>query len=243
MTSKKCFSAFAPTNSLNSSRRSTDETAPTDIEEGEILPTKIEEISQRLALHEQYLQYYFQLLQNSTSSTEQQNEPLDLTMKKSAGDAQLDDSQCLESFSPTNSSSERSFLSADDYSTEKRKTWTNSFTDDLFTCDICEKTFNKASSLARHKYEHSGVRPFICDLCQKAFKHKHHLAEHRRLHTGEKPFQCGKCFKRFSHSGSFSQHMNHRYKYCRLYQNEVDQSAGSNETINDNSDEQAILHE
>ncbi|CAF4600872.1 unnamed protein product, partial [Rotaria magnacalcarata] len=51
------------------------------------------------------------------------------------------------------------------------------------SCDICDKSFNKQSSLARHKYEHSGVRPFICDICKKAFKHKHHLAEHRRLHT------------------------------------------------------------
>ena len=25
-----------------------------------------------------------------------------------------------------------------------------------FACDQCEKTFNKQSSLARHKYEHSG---------------------------------------------------------------------------------------
>jgi zinc finger homeobox protein 1/2 len=83
---------------------------------------------------------------------------------------------------------------------------------------MCDKRFSKQSSLARHKYEHSGkekyfiilnkkkifflgVRPFVCDVCTKAFKHKHHLAEHRRLHTGEKPFQCTKCFKRFSHSG------------------------------------------
>lgn len=53
--------------------------------------------------------------------------------------------------------------------------------------------------------------------CPKAFKHKHHLTEHKRLHSGEKPFQCVKCLKRFSHSGSYSQHMNHRYSYCKPY--------------------------
>ncbi|XP_065567469.1 zinc finger E-box-binding homeobox protein zag-1-like [Artemia franciscana] len=84
-----------------------------------------------------------------------------------------------------------------------------------FGCDQCDKTFAKQSSLARHKYEHSGQRPYQCDLCPKAFKHKHHLTEHKRLHSGEKPFQCQKCFKRFSHSGSYSQHMNHRYSYCK----------------------------
>uniref|UniRef100_A0AC35U6C8 Homeobox domain-containing protein n=1 Tax=Rhabditophanes sp. KR3021 TaxID=114890 RepID=A0AC35U6C8_9BILA len=85
----------------------------------------------------------------------------------------------------------------------------------LFACDQCEKTFGKQSSLARHKYEHSGQRPYKCDVCEKAFKHKHHLTEHKRLHSGEKPFQCDKCLKRFSHSGSYSQHMNHRYSYCK----------------------------
>ncbi|XP_077435543.1 zinc finger E-box-binding homeobox 2-like isoform X2 [Vanacampus margaritifer] len=61
----------------------------------------------------------------------------------------------------------------------------------------------------------SGKRPHNCHVCQKAFKHKHHLIEHSRLHSGEKPYQCDKCGKRFSHSGSYSQHMNHRYSYCK----------------------------
>ncbi|XP_078545112.1 zinc finger E-box-binding homeobox 1-like [Lissotriton helveticus] len=85
----------------------------------------------------------------------------------------------------------------------------------LYACDICDKTFQKSSSLLRHKYEHTGKRPHQCEICQKAFKHKHHLIEHSRLHSGEKPYQCNKCGKRFSHSGSYSQHMNHRYAYCR----------------------------
>lgn len=86
-----------------------------------------------------------------------------------------------------------------------------------FICDQCDKAFAKQSSLARHKYEHSGQRPYKCVDCPKAFKHKHHLTEHKRLHSGEKPFQCSKCLKRFSHSGSYSQHMNHRYSYCKPY--------------------------
>ncbi|KAJ8259377.1 hypothetical protein COCON_G00183890 [Conger conger] len=84
----------------------------------------------------------------------------------------------------------------------------------LYACDICDKTFQKSSSLLRHKYEHTGKRPHECKICRKAFKHKHHLIEHSRLHSGEKPYQCDKCGKRFSHSGSYSQHMNHRYAYC-----------------------------
>nr|XP_032822982.1 zinc finger E-box-binding homeobox 2-like isoform X1 [Petromyzon marinus] len=84
-----------------------------------------------------------------------------------------------------------------------------------FACDLCDKTFHKSSSLLRHKYEHTGKRPHQCEVCNKAFKHKHHLIEHSRLHSGEKPYRCDRCGKRFSHSGSYSQHMNHRYSYCR----------------------------
>nr|XP_014348335.1 PREDICTED: zinc finger E-box-binding homeobox 2-like [Latimeria chalumnae] len=87
--------------------------------------------------------------------------------------------------------------------------------DGLYACELCDKTFQKSSSLLRHKYEHTGKRPHQCNICKKAFKHKHHLIEHSRLHSGEKPYQCNKCGKRFSHSGSYSQHMNHRYAYCR----------------------------
>ncbi|XP_019134861.1 zinc finger E-box-binding homeobox 2a isoform X1 [Larimichthys crocea] len=85
----------------------------------------------------------------------------------------------------------------------------------MYACELCDKTFQKTSSLLRHKYEHTGKRPHQCQICKKAFKHKHHLIEHSRLHSGEKPYQCDKCGKRFSHSGSYSQHMNHRYSYCK----------------------------
>ncbi|TRY91010.1 hypothetical protein DNTS_023027 [Danionella cerebrum] len=85
----------------------------------------------------------------------------------------------------------------------------------MYACDLCDKIFQKSSSLMRHKYEHTGRRPHECPICNKAFKHKHHLIEHSRLHSGEKPYQCDKCGKRFSHSGSYSQHMNHRYSYCK----------------------------
>ncbi|KAM9844968.1 zinc finger E-box-binding homeobox 1 [Aulostomus maculatus] len=85
----------------------------------------------------------------------------------------------------------------------------------VYPCDLCSKVFQKGSSLLRHKYEHTGKRPHECVVCKKAFKHKHHLIEHSRLHSGEKPYQCNRCGKRFSHSGSYSQHMNHRYSYCK----------------------------
>uniref|UniRef100_T1JG32 Zinc finger protein 1 n=1 Tax=Strigamia maritima TaxID=126957 RepID=T1JG32_STRMM len=113
-----------------------------------------------------------------------------------------------------------SSMGEDDRPLKRRKSWKQhklDSEDGMYACDQCDKVFSKQSSLARHKYEHSGQRPHKCDVCSKAFKHKHHLTEHKRLHSGEKPFQCKKCLKRFSHSGSYSQHMNHRYSYCKPY--------------------------
>ncbi|XP_028987780.1 zinc finger E-box-binding homeobox 1-like isoform X2 [Betta splendens] len=97
----------------------------------------------------------------------------------------------------------------------------------VYPCDLCSKVFQKGSSLLRHKYEHTGKRPHECNVCKKAFKHKHHLIEHSRLHSGEKPYQCDKCGKRFSHSGSYSQHMNHRYSYCKKDGSNAGSSPGS----------------
>lgn len=76
------------------------------------------------------------------------------------------------------------------------------------------KELNDARGFS-HWIHYTGKRPHECEVCGKAFKHKHHLMEHQRLHSGEKPYQCNRCFKKFSHSGSYSQHMNHRYSYCR----------------------------
>ncbi|KAM3860775.1 zinc finger E-box-binding homeobox 1b [Diretmus argenteus] len=108
----------------------------------------------------------------------------------------------------------------------------------MYACDLCDKIFQKSSSLLRHKYEHTGKRPHECGICSKAFKHKHHLIEHMRLHSGEKPYQCDKCGKRFSHSGSYSQHMNHRYSYCKK---EAQEQGGGRESPEEDGEAQAEM--
>lgn len=42
----------------------------------------------------------------------------------------------------------------------------------LYACDICDKTFQKSSSLLRHKYEHTGKYRVYCNyLTQCILKH------------------------------------------------------------------------
>ncbi|OUM65955.1 hypothetical protein PIROE2DRAFT_41201 [Piromyces sp. E2] len=39
-------------------------------------------------------------------------------------------------------------------------------------------------------------KPFHCDLCPQTFSRSHDLKRHRYIHTGIKPFKCEKCGKR-----------------------------------------------
>ncbi|KAB0347310.1 hypothetical protein FD754_012167, partial [Muntiacus muntjak] len=70
----------------------------------------------------------------------------------------------------------------------------------MYACDLCDKIFQKSSSLLRHKYEHT-VELMAISI------------------TGSAPRPSGSMqfyfIARFSHSGSYSQHMNHRYSYCK----------------------------
>lgn len=54
---------------------------------------------------------------------------------------------------------DESLLDDDHPFKKKRKSWKNHRLDTeegLYACDQCKKMFSKQSSLARHKYEHSG---------------------------------------------------------------------------------------
>lgn len=43
------------------------------------------------------------------------------------------------------------------------------------TCQVCLKSFNNSSALAKHKLTHSDERRYVCSICTKTFKRQDHL--------------------------------------------------------------------
>ncbi|XP_076435806.1 uncharacterized protein LOC143275520 [Babylonia areolata] len=74
------------------------------------------------------------------------------------------------------------------------------------SCDICCKTFKRASNLKMHRMSHTGEKPFACDVCDKAFQSSYHLKTHKMIHSGEKPFGCNICSKVFSQASQLKNH-------------------------------------
>jgi len=77
-----------------------------------------------------------------------------------------------------------------------------------FTCEVCDQTFPKASSLKLHMRSHTKVKTYIsCKFCDRKFKYTSALITHERIHTGERPFVCYVCDKKFKQSHSLKTHM------------------------------------
>ena len=82
-------------------------------------------------------------------------------------------------------------------------------TQEIHTCDICEKPMKSISCLRKHSLTHtSRTRDFKCLTCNSEFTTANNLKVHQIIHTSEKPFKCGveKCLKSFNNNGSFHRH-------------------------------------
>ncbi|MCP9260787.1 Zinc finger protein 22 [Dirofilaria immitis] len=63
-----------------------------------------------------------------------------------------------------------------------------------------EKNFSQVSNFKTHMRIHDGTKPYKCSECGTNFTQKAVLIRHVQSHTGEKPYSCSECRKNFSQS-------------------------------------------
>ncbi|XP_064611823.1 zinc finger protein 574-like [Liolophura sinensis] len=62
-----------------------------------------------------------------------------------------------------------------------------------FTCEYCNKSFNRSDKLKIHMRGHTGDKPYACQICNYASADSSSLKKHLRIHTDERPFKCQIC--------------------------------------------------
>lgn len=83
-----------------------------------------------------------------------------------------------------------------------------------FTCDECNKTFEKEIKLQKHMRIHertkeqqdSNFKRFLCHICSKTFRQNTGLMFHMRTHTGYKPHVCKYCGRGFTSNSNCINH-------------------------------------
>ncbi|XP_072014089.1 uncharacterized protein [Amphiura filiformis] len=76
-----------------------------------------------------------------------------------------------------------------------------------FKCNICDKVMMSSTSLADHKYIHTGQRPHKCPMCSFRSRRKGDIAIHIKRHLGIKPFKCDQCDATFVKKSSLKRHL------------------------------------
>lgn len=83
-----------------------------------------------------------------------------------------------------------------------------------YSCDECNKTFEKESKLEKHLRIHerakeqqdSNFKRFLCHICSKTFRQNTGLMFHMRTHTGYKPHVCKYCGRGFTSNSNCINH-------------------------------------
>ncbi|XP_072013021.1 uncharacterized protein [Amphiura filiformis] len=85
----------------------------------------------------------------------------------------------------------------------------------IYTCQVCQKVFQKTRSLRLHMEIHRTERNYLCDECGKAFKSQIRLNAHRKVHR-EKLFQCSQCDFQSSVNSAIHVHRQYHRDGCVL---------------------------
>ena len=76
----------------------------------------------------------------------------------------------------------------------------------VYSSNVCNKSFTLHSNLKAHQHTHSGERPLTCDVCNKLFTQQGNLKAHQHTHSGEHLLTCDKCNNSFTLHGNLKAH-------------------------------------
>ena len=82
-----------------------------------------------------------------------------------------------------------------------------------YSCDVCNKSFNKKSHFVAHQMIHTGEKPFSCEMCDKRFLRIGGLNSHKLTHSSESLFLCKLCGQTFRNINNLNTH--HKRKHVK----------------------------
>lgn len=93
----------------------------------------------------------------------------------------------------------------------------SSVSENLFTCDICNKTFANKKNLDQHSQIHMEVPSHTCDQCSKSFTSLNKLEKHKAAGHDQVEHRCNVCRKNIKNEETLKEHM----KTCGSYKPKV----------------------
>ncbi|KAH6933442.1 hypothetical protein HPB50_014874 [Hyalomma asiaticum] len=77
-----------------------------------------------------------------------------------------------------------------------------------YTCFACDKSFTQSGNLYRHEclYVLAQKRPYGCELCPATFGDVSCYSKHKFVHSGDRPYTCFACDKSFTQSCKLHRH-------------------------------------